>query len=436
MASDKDSALYRRKQDITGEKHGIYRVLRFLRSPANQSRRIWECLCDCGQIVEKPTAEILRGTDTRCGYTCGFWLKAMEATMVGRVNDLATITGYAGTKEKQNGSKIHMWHLLCKCGEAFQKSTGEINTGKVKNCGKACKAVFERWLSGIVGKEYHRLKIVEHLGLRPVGKSMQQFFLAECNCPLKKRIEVTLARLVSGNTRSCGCLTKERLRRTPTNVKHRKAKSDEYKIWSGIKKRCYNVNSKAYFRYGGAGIVMCEEWKNSFRAFFRDVGPRPSKKHSIDRYPNQKGNYEPGNVRWATAKQQCRNRSSNQVFEIDGVSRTLAEWCEIANVGIYRVMARLKLGWPIQTALFAPKGSKCPDATPSEDVRRKIAARVAMLAAVRRGELIKAEKCEYPGCDKTKLQGHHHKGYDPENWLNVRWLCPVHHYEEGRKDDS
>lgn len=81
----------------------------------------------------------------------------------------------------------------------------------------------------------------------------------------------------------------------------------EYGIWSCIKTRCYNVNSQDFKNYGGRGITVCDEWKNSFLAFYRDMGPRPSKDHSVDRIDNEKG-YFKENCRWATKTEQARNR--------------------------------------------------------------------------------------------------------------------------------
>jgi hypothetical protein len=85
--------------------------------------------------------------------------------------------------------------------------------------------------------------------------------------------------------------------------------TSEYRIWCGMIQRCTNPNVKAFGRYGGRGIRVCDEWRNSFETFLAHVGPRPSTDYSIDRYPNKDGNYEPGNVRWATQSEQCLNKS-------------------------------------------------------------------------------------------------------------------------------
>jgi hypothetical protein len=86
------------------------------------------------------------------------------------------------------------------------------------------------------------------------------------------------------------------------------ARPPEYKCWSGAKQRVTNRNCPAYPDYGGRGITMCDRWMNSLAAFLADMGPRPSPKHTLDRFPNNNGNYEPGNCRWATWTQQAGNR--------------------------------------------------------------------------------------------------------------------------------
>lgn len=81
----------------------------------------------------------------------------------------------------------------------------------------------------------------------------------------------------------------------------------EYNSWSGAKYRCFNPKGNGWKNYGGRGITMCPQWRNNFWAFFAHVGRKPSPTHSIDRYPDMNGHYEPGNVRWATKQEQARN---------------------------------------------------------------------------------------------------------------------------------
>lgn len=89
--------------------------------------------------------------------------------------------------------------------------------------------------------------------------------------------------------------------------RHGMSRSAEYRIWQGILNRCLNKNVKFYRRYGGRGITVCDAWRHDFQKFYRDMGPRPSPRHSIDRINND-GNYEPANCRWATPAQQAANK--------------------------------------------------------------------------------------------------------------------------------
>jgi hypothetical protein len=89
-----------------------------------------------------------------------------------------------------------------------------------------------------------------------------------------------------------------------------------YNTWCMIKQRCTNPKHPAYNLYGGRGIKMCETWTNSFESFCEDVGQRPSPKHTIDRYPNKNGHYEPGNIRWATWAEQNSNRNDYAIITI------------------------------------------------------------------------------------------------------------------------
>lgn len=140
--------------------------------------------------------------------------------------------------------------------------------------------------------------------------------------------------------------------RKPT---HGKSCTRAYNIWHVMRSRCLRPNDIGFSLYGGRGITVCEEWRTDFLQFLADMGEPPTPKHSIDRIDSN-GNYEPSNCRWATPKQQARNRSNNTHIEINGVSKTLAEWGDSSPVRHNTILQRLATkrlcNW---CAVFLPK---------------------------------------------------------------------------------
>lgn len=180
-----------------------------------------------------------------------------------------------------------------------------------------------------------------------------------CRCDCGSFVDVPPFRLRSGNTNSCGCKFSDVVaQRNKAAAKHNHASgrkvTAEYRAWASIKNRCLNENDKRYPDYGGRGIKVHPEWITSFEAFLRDVGSRPSRQFTIDRICNN-GNYEPGNVRWATAAQQNRNRRTTKQYELAGELKPLAEWAELAGLPYDRVRQRVEtFGWPLNEALGTP----------------------------------------------------------------------------------
>jgi hypothetical protein len=123
--------------------------------------------------------------------------------------------------------------------------------------------------------------------------------------------------------------------------------------WSSMRQRCTNPARKDFARYGALGVTVCPAWE-SFEQFLADVGEKPSPRHQLDRFPNTSGNYEPGNVRWATPADQARNRKSNRFYEVNGVRLCLKDWA--TRIGLNQTVLRYRIdrGWPIERALTTP----------------------------------------------------------------------------------
>jgi hypothetical protein len=133
-------------------------------------------------------------------------------------------------------------------------------------------------------------------------------------------------------------------------VKHGMVNSPEHRAWGHMKDRCHNPKSQRYDRYGARGIVVCARWRNSFEAFFADVGPRPTAEHSLGRIDND-GNYEPGNVRWETPDQQNANKCDSRIIEHDGRRLTVSQLSRELGVCPRTLYLRLAAGWsPEDTA--------------------------------------------------------------------------------------
>jgi len=200
----------------------------------------------------------------------------------------------------------------------------------------------------LTGKRFGNLIV-----LYDVGERRRGYVVWRCKCECGNHTSVLSYRLKSGNTKSCGCLKRNSARKNA--VRHNMSNSSEYNSYQAAKKRCENPNHHAYQNYGGRSIKFLFE---NFEEFYGELGPKPTIEHTIDRYPNRNGNYECGNVRWATREQQNRNKrdtildsytikeiqklldenwKQKDIAEIFGVSRS-----EISNIKTKRRWKNIK----------------------------------------------------------------------------------------------
>lgn len=183
----------------------------------------------------------------------------------------------------------------------------------------------------------------------PGTKRRPKKFICLCNCG--KTTTVVVASLTNGDTRSCGCLRNQAT--SERSKTHGKTKTPEYKIWSMMKDRCQNPKSTAYHRYGARGIYVCDRWQ-SFENFYLDMGPKPTKRHEVERKDND-GPYAPENCIWVTRKAQTRNRC-NTIWVVcqDGTKVSLVEECERLGLDPKTIRARVNRGRTPEDAISSP----------------------------------------------------------------------------------
>ncbi len=139
-------------------------------------------------------------------------------------------------------------------------------------------------------------------------------------------------------------------------IKHGHAKlgTPTYHAWENMIRRVTSTSGPDAKYYAERGITVCERWRKSFKDFLSDMGERPQNR-LLDRWPNNDGNYEPGNCRWATIHESNRNRRANRFFEILGVYGCIVDLAKHFGIPKDRVMKRLRLGWDVERAFLAPK---------------------------------------------------------------------------------
>jgi|TARA_Y100000289_G_scaffold51696_1_gene52913 hypothetical protein len=227
-----------------------------------------------------------------------------------RFGMLTTIAG-PFPRRTPSGQLKTQWEFRCDCGNVIRRDQQCVTSGRTTHCGCSPKRAWEsRFYEDLTGKVIGRLTVLEEFGIKknPSGYSSRYW---TCRCECGKVKEVAAARLISRKTLSCGCLVPERTREA--SFKHGLGKlpdgkvRPEYQSWRGMKNRCLNKNFRRYDDWGGRGIKICPEWVDDFQAFYDYMGPKPSPDMSIDRIDNN-GDYEPGNVRWATVAQQNSNQ--------------------------------------------------------------------------------------------------------------------------------
>ena len=205
------------------------------------------------------------------------------------------------------------------------------------------------------GLRFGRLVALEH-----VKHEHRQYHEWKCVCDCGKTTTVMSSNLKGGLTKSCGCLRTELS--TKRSTTHGQRHSVEFISWASMKQRCYNPNGKSYKHYGGRGITVCKTWKDDFATFLKDMGFRPSRRHSIERKDNNLG-YSPSNCVWALPEQQANNRRSSKYITYNGKSMTIRQAIILSGTNLKNstIRERIRKGWSIYDALTGPlRRELCP----------------------------------------------------------------------------
>ena len=198
----------------------------------------------------------------------------------------------------------------------------------------------------LTGARYGFFTVVE----RAKNQGKKPMWLCKCDCGKMK--EVRADSLKSGAIKSCGCYQKEQLKGNSRAATHGKRKTRLYSIWEHIKQRCFNETNNEFHLYGGRGVTMCDEWRNSFEAFYEwAMANGYADNLTIDRIDNN-GNYEPSNCRWATSQTQANNRRNNHLITYNNETHTIAEWARITGLSARKIYDRYVRGkWSAEKTL-------------------------------------------------------------------------------------
>lgn len=207
--------------------------------------------------------------------------------------------------QESRGARAY-WACRCDCGTERSVSGGTLIDGRSTSCG--CyhrEATSSFHLTDLTGHRFGRLTVI----CRAENKGTATQWLCVCDCGTRRPFRAT--NLQKGHTQSCGCLHRERAgiagRFSKKHGHHINGKpSPEYIVWTAMKARCTYSNHISFKYYGGRGIKVCARWLDNFSNFLADMGARPAGS-SLDRI-NPDGDYEPGNCRWATSREQARNK--------------------------------------------------------------------------------------------------------------------------------
>lgn len=317
-----------RNDNAIGERYNHWTVIG-VEYNENRKEYEWICQCDCGTISRQRVYNIRSGKSKHC-RCCNDGVKKLpkikktqntKKSYIGEQYGELTIIDDYYDKVK----KCRMVRCKCSCGNEMVTRRYKVINGKVKHCsarGHNTKMDDPKY----IGQRFGKLTVI---GFEYDEHTASVKWKCKCDCG-NERTDFPF-RIKSSQVDKCiECATKESAERaSKINTRHGMSGSRIYNIWSGMIARCYNPSSDSYKYYGGRGIKICDDWRESFEAFYAwAITHGYQEDLTIDRL-DFNGNYEPDNCRWATYKQQAENKRKpkpRNYLMIDGVTKPLIEW--------------------------------------------------------------------------------------------------------------
>ena len=256
---------------------------------------------------------------------------------------------------KRKGVRGRIWNCRCSCGTEKQ-IPGRYLLGGTMSCGCLNReSVSERNTKDLTGRTFGRLTVLCKLDVRSSSGEVRW----QCRCSCGNVVEVQSHNLLDGHSKSCGCLCREHILDVTEKWKTPDEKRLATVVFHAMKKRCYDSSSQGFKNYGCRGIVICDEWLNSTRAFV-DWALRAGYRRglTIDRINND-GNYSPENCRWVTRVVQQNNRRTNMVIEVDGVRKTATEWARKIGIPADRIYYKVRNKCNVEAYIRGKLGTSC-----------------------------------------------------------------------------
>lgn len=252
-----------------------------------------------------------------------------------------------------------IWECKCDCGsdKIVMATNSNLRNWKLPSCGCWAKEIeLENKKRERIGKTYNKLTIIDYA----YTKDNITYWKCKCNCGNKELIILPYSKLTSGQTKSCGCLFQDNLKKIrsgekqPPNLKHGDTGTRLYHIYSGMKDRCCNKRNKDYADYGGRGIKVCKEWYDSYTTFKKwAISNGYQDNLTIDR-KDVNGNYCPENCRWTDIIQQNNNKRTNIIIKYNGRNFSLKQLSELIGINYQTLYDRYKKGWALERMIQLP----------------------------------------------------------------------------------